>query len=335
MRINLCFIIMLIGIMLMDVNFLDARSKLFVVTRSTKKFRIGSYENPTVGLFSTSDYGKTWRHYGWPYTKCFSVSAVEQDADTVFYLSCGNGVLKSDDSGKSWRITSGWQMTECLKTAIDPKDPHIVYAATAYGIFKTTDSGESWREKNVGLTSTFTPAVIIDRTDRQRLWVATESGIHQSFNGAESWQPVALLGLGIRTIVQHPEKPHLLAVGTEDDGVFISSDHGKSWQRHNRGLTHLTVYALAFASQNPELIYVGTFQGGVFKSIDGGKSWVAVNQNLRVLDIHALLVDPQNESRVFAGTMNDGVWMSQDSGANWKFIGLETSQVWDMIMLTQ
>ena len=99
-----------------------------------------------------------------------------------------------------------------------------------------------------------------------------------------------------------------------------------------QGLTHKTVYALSFSPENESTIYVGTFQGGIFKTKNGGKSWRAINKNLKILDIHALLVDPKNPETVYAGTLNDGVWMSENGGESWKFIGLETSQVWDMFI---
>jgi len=306
---------------------------LYVVTRSTKKFRLHRSDNPTVGLFVTTDRGKSWKHLGWKYTKCFSVSIAKLQNKSIFYLSCGNGVQKSDNEGKSWIITTGWNITECLKTAIDPNNPNIVYAATAYGIFKTTDGGKTWVEKNRGLISTFTPTVIIDRQNPNRLYCATEAGVHRSKDGGEHWEPIGLLDLGIRTLIQHPRVPNLFAVGTEDDGVFISRDHGKSWEQQNTGLTHQTVYALTFAPQNPNIIYAGTFRGGIFKSTDQGKSWKPINNGLRILDIHALLVDPDDENIVYAGTLNDGLWMSRDGGDSWHFIGLETSQVWDLTIM--
>lgn len=77
-------------------------------------------------------------------------------------------------------------------------------------------------------------------------------------------------------------------------------------------------------------MYAGTFHGGIFKSGDGGASWRAINNGLTNPDIHALVVDPRNNQHVYAGTINDGVWMSTNGGEDWRFIGLETSQVWDM-----
>ncbi len=326
-------LILLTFILSNAVQFISLWAKsptIYVVTRSTKVFRLANKDNPTVGLFSTSDKGKTWQHYGWKYIKCFSVSLARLKDRQVFYLSCGNGVHRSTDGGKNWVITTGWNITECLKTAIDPSNPDVVYAATAYGIFKTTDGGQTWGEKNRGLTSTFTPTVVIDPKDHNLLFCATEAGVHRSRDGGENWEPIGLLGLGIRTLIQHPAQPNLLAAGTEDDGVFLSEDYGRTWQQKINGLTHRTVYALAFAPQNPAILYAGTFRGGIFKSTDRGENWQAVNSGLRVLDIHALLVDPSDPNTIYAGTLDDGLWLSENGGASWRFIGLETSQVWDL-----
>ena len=305
---------------------------LYVVTRSTKKFKLNKVKNPIVGLFSTKNNGKKWRHYGWNYTKCFSASTAKFNKNQIFYLACGNGVQKSEDGGKTWRIATGYNVTECLKTVIDPENPEIVYAATAYGLIKTTDGGNSWIEINKGLTSTFTPTLIIDKQDNNVLFCATESGIHKSENGGKLWKPISLLGFGIRIIIQHPTNYDILAVGTENDGVFISEDHGKTWQRKVKGLKHKTIYSLAFTPQNTKTIYAGSFRGGIYKSENLGKRWQPVNTNLTNLDIHAMLVDPKDEKRVYAGTLNGGIWMSENAGESWEFIGLETSQVWDIFI---
>ena len=326
------FILLLIFITTFTTgNRVSAKApRLFVVTRSTKEFRLDKRDFPSVGLYSTTDNGKKWQHYGWYYSKCFSAATTLVDNQRIFYIACGNGVQKSPDGGKNWILTSGWDITECLKVTIDPQEPNIVYAATVYGIFKTIDGGVTWNEKNIGLVSTFTQALVIDPANHNLLFCGTESGIHRSLDGGEHWEPVGLLGLGIRTLIQHPKQPDILAAGTEDDGVFISRNRGKTWTQKINNLTHKTVYALAFAPQDSKILYAGTFQGGIFKSENMGDSWTIVNNGLRVHDIHALIVVPDNSNTVYAGTFNDGVWMSENAGEQWKFIGLATSQVWDM-----
>lgn len=311
-----------------DVEMLESRTPtLYVVTRSTQKFRIGGQDNPTVGLFTTNNRGQTWLHWGWYYTKCFSVAIAE--SGNLMYLSCGNGIQKTTDGGETWSISTDWTMTECLKAAINPENTAIVYGATAYGIFKTENGGASWQEKNHGLKSNFTPSVIVDNSNPDVVFAATEQGVYVSRNGAENWKLLGLEGKGIRTIVQSTADTGRLLVGTEDDGVFISDDGGTNWQHMNNGLESLTIYALALDPNNEQTIYAGTFRGGVFKSTDNGHSWHAINNGLTVLDIHALIVDPTNSDIVYCGTLGGGVFMSENGGQDWRFIGLETSQVWD------
>ncbi|MFZ5515994.1 MAG: WD40/YVTN/BNR-like repeat-containing protein [Candidatus Zhuqueibacterota bacterium] len=324
-------LLILVFIAAQAAPLLAKQKTLYVVTRSTKKFRIGSQEFPSVGLFSTTNDGKTWKHYGWDYTKCFSVSMTRLAGRHLMYLSCGNGVQKSVDDGKTWSITTGAAMTECLKTAIDPKHQETVYAATAYGIYKTEDGGKTWQEKNLGLTSTFTPTVLLDQNQSGMLYCATEAGIHRSANGGDIWEPIGLIGLGIRTLIQHPSNHDIFIAGTENDGVFVSTDHGRTWVQKSGGMTHTTIYALTVDPKDALVIYAGTFRGGIFKTEDGGASWRAINQDLTNMDIHALAIDPENSNKVYAGTLNDGIWLSENAGQSWRFIGLETSQVWDML----
>jgi photosystem II stability/assembly factor-like uncharacterized protein len=302
---------------------------IYAVTRSTEKFRIFGRNNPSVGLFTTDDKGKTWRHWGWHYTKCFSAAIEPNSNGRVIYLACGNGIQKSGDSGKSWVITTGWEMRECLKVAIDPRDTETVYAATAYGIFKSENGGNDWQEKNQGLESTFTPSVVIDPHDPRVLYAATEAGVYASTNRAERWHLLGLKGKGIRTVIYSFHTKGTLFTGTEDDGIFVSTNAGETWIAINDGLESLTVYCLAQDPHNEQTLYAGTFRGGVFKSIDGGNYWKPCNNGLARLDIHALLVDPSDTDVVYCGTLGGGVFVSEDAGAHWRFAGLETSQVWD------
>lgn len=307
-------------------------STLYVVTRSTQKFRIGGRDNPSVGLFITRDRGTTWAHRGWHYIKCFSVAVQPGSAGKVLYLACGNGVLKSIDAGERWAITTGWKMTECLKVAIDPVSPETIYAATAYGIFKSTDGGKTWEEKNQGLSSTFTATAIIDAADPAHLFAATEAGIYHSRDRAEHWQRLGLAEKGIRTVIQSPHDARTLLLGTEDDGIFKSTDGGRTWLPVNNGLQHRTIYALAIDPNKAGVYYAGTFRGGVYKSTDAGESWQASNTGLGHMDVHALIVDPRDSNIVYCGTLGGGVFLSEDAGQFWRFIGLETSQVWDFVI---
>lgn len=51
-------------------------------------------------------------------------------------------------------------------------------------------------------------------------------------------------------------------VGTDEAGVFYSSDSGKSWSAINVGLTNSDIKSLA---ATPDAVFAGTEGGGIWK----------------------------------------------------------------------
>lgn len=301
---------------------------LYMSVLNSRKHRLGALDNPTVGLFVSTDAGASWKHRGWTgYIRTFYTEA---GSDGVLWSACGNGVLRSSDLGVTWRIATGWQVTEVLKVKVDPSNPAVVYAATAYGVFKTQDGGESWREQNAGFLKPFVSDIVADRTNTMKLFAASEDGVYMSTNAGERWRLIGLKGKGIRTLLQHPAQPRSFFAGTEDDGVFITSDGGATWQQSNSGIKNMTVYTIACDRANPDLVYIGTHGGGVYRSSDRGKNWKQITQGLDNLVVHSFAVLPSNPSVVFAGTLNGGLFKSTDRGEHWIFNSQEEGQVWGL-----
>ncbi len=299
---------------------------IYMSILSSRKHRLGALDNPTVGLFISTDGGATWHHRGWTgYIRTFYTEA---GMDGTIWSACGNGVLRSTNKGSSWRITTGWEITEVLKVKVDPTQPAIVFGATAYGIVRSTDKGKTWQVKNNGLGSPFTSDVLIDAAQSARVFAATEEGIYVSTNRGDQWRLAGLKGRGIRVLAQDRLNPKLLYAGTEEDGVVISVDGGGRWKSSVSGLHHKTVYAIVPDPTDSRTIYIGTHGGGVYKSIDGGTTWHQSSKGLTNLDVHSLGVLPSNPSIVFAGTLNGGLFRSTDGGSTWQFNSQEEAQVW-------
>jgi photosystem II stability/assembly factor-like uncharacterized protein len=312
----------------LNESLLAQQDTLYMSVLNSRKHRLGAQDNPTVGLFVSTDAGTTWKHRGWTgYIRTFYTEA---GSDGVVWSACGNGVLKSSDRGASWRITTGWEVTEVLKVKADPSKPSIVYAATAYGVFKTENSGETWKERNAGFLKPFVSDIVVDRTNNRRLLAASEDGVYASTNGGTRWQLIGLKGKGIRTLLQHPAEPKTFFAGTEENGFYVTSDGGKTWRQSNSGLTQMTVYTIACDRSRPEVLYIGTHGGGVYRSSDGGKTWQQMIQGLGNLVIHALVVLPSDPSVIFAGTLNGGLFRSTDRGEHWVFNSQEEGQVWGL-----
>jgi photosystem II stability/assembly factor-like uncharacterized protein len=302
---------------------------IYMSVLSSQKHQWGNIENPVIGIFRSSDAGRTWEHIGWQgYIRTFYT---ETGPHGTIWAGCGNGVLRSVDNGKSFTITTGWEVTEALKVRVHPYRPEIVYAATAYGVYKTIDNGNTWREMNNGLPALpFTSDLLIDRSDPEKLFAATEDGIYVSYDAAGVWNRAGLKGNGIRTIVQHPNAASVFYVGTEENGIYISKGDGLTWNQINDGLEHLTVYSIAMDGSNPDVLYAGTHGGGVYRSINGGSTWQQGIDGLTNLDVHALLILPSDSNVVFAGTLNGGLFVSYNGGDNWVFNSQDGGQVWGL-----
>ncbi len=300
---------------------------VYMSVLNSRRHAWGRSDNPTIGLFVSTDAGRTWHHRGWrEYIRMFFTTA---GPDGSLWSACGNGILCSVDQGATWKITTGWEITEVLKVAIDPRHPSTVAAATAYGPVLSTDAGATWRYLRNGLPRPFVSDICIDRTTGSLL-VPTELGIFRTDGVDSLWQPTSLRGIDTRTVVQHPGNPGIFWAGTEDEGVWMSADGGKTWTAKNNGLDHRTVYAIAFGYSPAPVIFVGTHGGGVYRSSDNGTTWRQVGAGLTNLDIHTIVALRSRPRTILAGSLNGGLFESTDNGETWRFNSQEDSQVWGL-----
>lgn len=188
-------------------------------------------------------------------------------------------------------------------------------------------------------------------TDPATFYVALATGgLLKTSNNGTTWrfvfedQPVASVG----SVAVAPSKPDVVWVGTGEgnsrnssswgNGVYRSTDGGKSWQHLGLEQTH-DIPRLVVHPKDPDTAYVcalGHLWGenperGVFKTTDGGKTW----QHSLKLDARTgcvdLVLDPSSPDTVLAaayarrrtawsydsGGPNDGIYRSVDGGAHW------------------
>ena len=166
---------------------------------------------------------------------------------------------------------------------VDPDTAGTVFVATdGGGIFKSTDGGTTWRAVNAGLIDFHVNWLEYDRIQGSRL------------GGASRW----------------------IYVGTENNGVYLSTDGGESWFSINDGLTSSPTINSIVVDPNTCLlapactdVYAGTVGGGVFISRERGfGTWTSLNTNLVSTDIRTLAMfggpDVLIPSLLLAGTEN-------------------------------
>lgn len=162
------------------------------------------------------------------------------------------GCYRSDDRGDSWTFLSGdfghpggWFVQGM---AVAKKDPDTVYQACGVsyhpndpdrGIWKSTDAGKTWRQVKANINF---------------------SGNNNARHGGEC-------------LAIHPSDDSEIWAGSLGDGLWRSTDAGRSWKKIG-GTTFdgITIAGITLHPQFPDQIWVAA-EGGLWMSWDRGSNW--------------------------------------------------------------
>jgi len=238
----------------------------------------------------------------------------------------GGFVLAADGGRTDWTVDGpyfgGW---EIYHMAASPADPDRLYASQSTGWFgqvvqRSDDGGRSWHPVGNDLRYRGDP------------------GTHLWYDGTpHPWE---------FTRIWHLEPsltdPDTLFAGTEDAGLFVSTDGAATWTELPGLRTHhsagswqpgaggLCVHTVLVDPSNPEHLHVAISAAGVFRSDDGGQTWVAANRGLRSEGIpdpdaetghcvHRIARHPARPDVLFMQKHWD-VMRSEDRGESWQEI---------------
>ncbi len=192
-------------------------------------------------------------------------------------------------------------------------DPRTYYVGAATGgVWKTTDGGVIWEPVFDDQESHAAGAMAVAPSDPNVVWVGTG-------------------------------EPHIRSNVSVGDGVYRSTDAGKSWK--NMGLRATgRISRVVIHPTDPNTVFIASLghahapqrERGIFRSKDGGATWehvLFVDQNTGA---SSLIVDPNNPRILFAGMWNvsintwgresggasSGIYLSRDGGDTWtKLVG--------------
>ncbi|HEX5166607.1 MAG TPA: glycosyl hydrolase [Thermomicrobiales bacterium] len=231
-------------------------------------------------------------------------------------MSTPNGAGASLLQSLKWRSIGPHRGGRVVAVAGDVSNRETFYmGACAGGVWKTTDGGVIWRNVSDGFFKTAAVGAIAV---------------------SESDPNVIYAGMGetaIRGNVSH------------GDGVYKSTDGGKSWQ--HMGLTETRhIGDIAIHPTNPDLVYVAALghvwgpneERGVYRSKDGGQSWEKILYKSERAGSHELAMDPNNPRIIYAaiwdaqryphalrsGGDDSGIWKTTDGGDTWTEITRNT-----------
>jgi photosystem II stability/assembly factor-like uncharacterized protein len=212
-------------------------------------------------------------------------------------------------TGMKWRQVGPFRGGRVEAVTGVPGDPATWYfGAVAGGVWKSTDAGASWQPMFDDQQISAIGAIAVADSDHNVLYVGTG-------------------------------EPCPRGNITYGDGVYKSTDGGKSWR--NIGLKDSEhIGAVAIDPRNPDVVLVAALghaygpntERGVFRTTDGGKSWQKVLYKDADSGAADVVLDPSNPSIAYAslwqmrrepwhfnsGGPGSGLYRSTDGGETWK-----------------
>jgi peptidoglycan hydrolase-like protein with peptidoglycan-binding domain len=156
------------------------------------------------------------------------------------------------------------------------------------------------------------------------VFAGTTEGFWRSDKGGDpdSWMVTTSRQLEINSIAVHPSRPDMIFIGTNNYGVMVSNDGGKSFVPTNGGFSGRFANAILADRETPNRIYASTINtatggGFFFVSNDNGESWRPSMRSMPSrLITYAILQDARDANVIYLGT-NLGVYRSLDRGVSW------------------
>ncbi|MCI0694623.1 T9SS type A sorting domain-containing protein [candidate division KSB1 bacterium] len=271
------------------------------------------------------------------------VIAVDPANSDVIYISPGEpGMWKTTDRGQSWNLyRNGWGLGQTLDILIDPINPAEIWASGSpfVGILKSSNGGQNWFRADTGLVPDHHGYLVwsLALDNQRRIFYAAHDGIFggvlRSIDGVH-WQLTNpnLPFCPLKLIVD--EFTDVLYAGT-GNGVWKSSDAGKTWTRISNGLpfqsptppvTYPSIWHIAKV-KNSRTLYCAVSNRGIYKAFDSGENWFSVNDSItaKLSFRGGLVVAEKDTNTIYAGaiatlepTQPGGIYLSQNGGNSWK-----------------
>lgn len=279
------------------------------------------------GIWISRDSGENWKKFtsGTTPQKLDALAIDPTDVNTI-YAGTWWRPFKSTDGGNSWKIIKQGMIddSDIFAVDIDPRNPDKVIAAACSGIYRSINKGESWTKvQGIPAQSRRTRDIVHHPSKPGTIYAGTTEGFWMSSNGGINWRLTSSKEIEINSIAVHPDAPERVFIGTNNYGVMVSNDGGKSFGLNNGNFSSRFTYNIVPDLDQPNKLYattINTATGGgyVFTSDDLGANWRPATAGLDTdtTIVYSLVQDKIDPNKIYLAT-NFGIFESINRGISW------------------
>ncbi|MDZ4681240.1 MAG: hypothetical protein SH848_19920 [Saprospiraceae bacterium] len=243
-----------------------------------------------------------------------SIPGGQQDSETTDPLAT-NLIFQSTDGGQTWQdISAGLPAKLEIRSVFANGDELLLGAANGLYRSSTRSAAPRWRKEQLldeRITEIF--------PGRAGPYVCSyeKEFLQEVIPGTGMWKPVytTLKDKSVRTVLETPDGA--IFVGC-DNGIFKSTNHGRTWKQvFDKGLV------LNIVAADGVLISGGS--EGVLRSTDGGEHWESVlDENIlakktgRLKDDFVTILGTTDPTKVNPDGITSRLRISTDGGKTWE-----------------
>ncbi len=281
------------------------------------------------GLIKSTDGGSNWLDLTDRIDAASIENSMSEDSlGNIFVASDrGHGIYRSTDDGETWTPVGSGHPSVVTAVLVDRNDDTLYCGDEQIGgVYKSTDHGETWHLSSQGLpTETMGSLTIyqeihhLSQGGNNRIYAGLWSEIYYSDDQGATWTAAADLPVrdDITTIVAGTGAN--VYVGTNNNGVFKSTDGGATWVQKNNGLPanpSISKQGIIF-DHSAGYIYLSINEKNIYKSQDGGDTWEATANPVSGLGCGSNALAMDNSNNLFGVFCHGTVYKSTDSGTTW------------------